>query len=172
VGLPVEIDITKEINKNLKIMNEGPPDGFNTGEIPLAILLEGSFSSVFTNRVKPFNIENDRVISENTKMVIISDGSIIKNQFQGNRPLELGYDKWTNSFYGNKEFLLNTANYLLDDNGLINIRSKEISIPFLDPQKVADQRTTWQLVNILLPLSLLLVFGFVFTYFRKQKYTR
>ena len=104
-------------------------------------------------------------------MVVISDGSIIVNQFQGNRPLELGFDKWTNSFYGNKEFLLNTVNYLLDDSGLINIRSKEISVPFLDHQKVAKQRMFWQLVNILLPICLLIVFGFGFNYYRKQKYT-
>jgi len=105
-------------------------------------------------------------------MVVISDESIIKNQFQGNRPIELGYDKWTNSFYGNKEFLLNTVNYLLDDTGLINIRTKEISIPFLDLQKTTEKRTQWQLVNILLPLVLLAIFGFIFNYIRKRKYSR
>lgn len=172
VGLPIEIDITKEINENLKNVNEGPPASFNAGEIPLAVLLEGSFPSVFTNRVKPFTIENDQVISKPTKMVVIGDGSIIMNQFQGNRPLELGYDKWTNSFYGNKEFLLNTVNYLLDDSGLINIRSKEISVPFLDPQKVIKERRVWQLVNIVLPLGLLAIFGIVFNYLRKRKYAR
>lgn len=172
VGMPVEIDITKEINKNLKIVNEGPSEKeYNTGEIPLSVLLEGTFPSAFSNRVKPFKINNDVSISKPTKMVVISDGSIIVNQFQKNRPLELGFDKWTNTFYGNKEFLLNTVNYLLDDNGLINIRSKEISVPFLDPQKVVEQRTIWQLVNILLPLVLLAIFGFGFTYLRKQKYT-
>ena len=172
VGLPIEIDITKEINKNLKSVNEGPPASFIAGEIPLAVLLEGSFSSAFTNRVKPFTLENDQAIGKPTKMVVIGDGSIIMNQFQGNRPLELGYDKWTNSFYGNKEFLLNTVNYLLDDSGLINIRSKEISVPFLNPQKVAKERTVWQLVNVLLPLGLLALFGIGFNYLRKRKYVR
>ena len=170
--MPVEIDITKEINKNLKVINEGPSEKeYNTGEIPISVLLEGPFPSVYTNRIKPFKITTDISISKPTKMVVVSDGSIIVNQFQGNRPLELGFDKWTNTFYGNKEFLLNTVNYLLDDNGLINIRSKEISVPFLDPQKVAEQRTIWQLVNILLPLVLLAIFGVGFTYLRKQKYT-
>ena len=172
VGMPVEIDITKEINKNLKIVNEGPSEKeYNSVEIPLSVLLEGSFPSAYSNRVKPFPISEDKSNSLPTKMVVISDGSIIANQLQNNRPLELGFDKWTSAFYGNKEFLLNTVNYLLDDSGLINIRSKEISVPFLDPQKATEQRTLWQLVNILLPLVLLGVFGFGFNYFRKQKYT-
>ncbi|MCF6307381.1 MAG: gliding motility-associated ABC transporter substrate-binding protein GldG [Flavobacteriaceae bacterium] len=172
VGMPIEIDINKEINKNLKILKEGPSlEEFKVGEIPLAVLLEGSFPSAYKNRVKPFKIKNNKDESNTTKMVIISDGNLIKNQLQGNRPLELGYDKWINVFYGNKEFLLNTVNYLLDDSGLINIRSKEISVPFLDPQKVADERSFWQWINILLPLVLLAIFGGLFGYFRKKKYT-
>ena len=172
VGMPKEINITKEINKNLTIINDGPsPEEFNTGEIPLAVLLEGSFNSVYSNRIKPFKIVNNLERSKETKMVVISDGSIIKNQFQGNRPLELGFDKWTNTLYGNKEFLLNTVNYLLDDTGLINIRSKEISVAFLDPVKVAKNRFFWQWVNLLLPLTLIYLFGLVFNYLRKRKYT-
>jgi ABC-2 type transport system permease protein len=172
VGMPKEINITKEINKNLTIINDGPsPEEFNTGEIPLAVLLEGSFNSVYSNRIKPFKIVNNLERSKETKMVVISDGSIIKNQFQGNRPLELGFDKWTNTLYGNKEFLLNTVNYLLDDTGLINIRSKEISVAFLDPVKVAKNRFFWQWVNLLLPLNLICLFGLVFNYLRKKKYT-
>ena len=172
VGMPKEIDITKEINKNLTIVNDGPsPKEFSAGEIPLAVLLEGSFNSAYLNRIKPFKIPNNLEGSKETKMVVISDGSIIKNQFQGNRPLELGFDKWTNTFYGNKEFLLNTVNYLLDDNGLINIRSKDISVPFLDPVKVAENRFFWQWVNLLLPLSLISLFGLIFNYLRKKKYS-
>jgi len=172
VGLPVEIDLEKEIPKNLKVVNEGPnPAEYGGGEIPLAVLLEGRFSSVFTNRVKPFKIADDKTESKPTKMVVISDGDIIRNQFQGNRPLELGFDKWTNSFYGNKEFLLNTVNYLLDDSGLINIRTKEIAVPFLDHQKAGNERTKWQLINLLLPLGLLAIFGILFSYYRKRKYT-
>lgn len=173
VGMPVEIDITKEINKNLKIVNEGPlPFEYNSGEIPLAILLEGEFSSVYTNRIKPFKIKNDKSNGVSTKMIVISDGSLIKNQLRGNRPLELGFDKWTNTFYGNKEFLLNSVNYLLDDSGLINIRTKKIAIPFLDSQKTAEKRGLWQLVNLLLPLVILAIFGFIYNYYRKRKYSR
>ncbi len=173
VGMPYEIDIDKEINNNLKIVNEGPPQGdYLSGEIPLAVLYEGSFNSVYSNRVRPLNIEDHKDVSEETKMVVISDGDVIKNQLQNNRPIELGFDKWTNTFYGNKEFLLNTVNYLLDDDGLINIRSKEVAVAFLDPQKTADERTFWQVFNLLLPLGLLAIFGVLFSRFRKRKYSK
>ena len=173
IGLPYEIDLDQEIPDNLQIVNQGPdPNRFNAGEKPLAVLLEGEIPSAFTNRVKPFSNSKDKKLSTSTKMVVISDGDVIKNQLDGNRPLELGFDKFTQAFYGNKEFLLNTVNYLLDDSGLINIRTKKIAIPFLDPQKTAEQRTQWQLINLLLPLGLLAIFGFAFQYFRKRKYTR
>jgi gliding-associated putative ABC transporter substrate-binding component GldG len=173
IGLPVEIDIDVEIPKNLKVINEGPsPDEFGAGEVPLAVLIEGKFPSAFANRIKPFKITNDKAEGIPTKLVVISDGDVIKNQMDRGRPLELGFDKWTNSFYGNKEFLLNTVNYLLDDNGLINIRAKEITVPFLDPQVTAEKRTQWQLINLLLPLGLLVAFGILFQYLRKRKYAQ
>ncbi len=176
VGLPFEIDFDTEIPRNLQVVNEGPdPNEFNAGEIPLAVLLEGDFVSVYKNRVKPIKLQGGLKNIDNgkpSKMVVISDGDVIKNQMQGNRPLELGFDKGTNSFYGNKEFLLNTVNYLLDDSGLINIRTRQIAVPFLDIQKMNEQRTKWQILNLLLPLGLLSLFGFAFTLYRKRKYTR
>ncbi|RMA58997.1 gliding motility-associated ABC transporter substrate-binding protein GldG [Ulvibacter antarcticus] len=173
VGLPREINFDIDIPRNINVVNEGPdPNDFRVGKIPLAVLLEGKFTSAFKNRIKPFKASEDKTEGVDSKMVVISDGDIIKNQFQGNRPLELGFDKMTQAFYGNKEFLLNTVNYLLDDSGLINIRTKEIAVPFLDTQKVADERTKWQLINLLLPLGLLAIFGLLFNYFRKRKYTR
>ena len=175
VGLPFPIDFDVEIPRNLQAVNEGPnPNEYNAGEIPLAVLLEGNFSSVYKNRVKPLKLESIKNIDDGkaSKMVVISDGDIIKNQLQGNRPLELGFDKTTNQFYGNKEFLLNTVNYLLDDSGLINIRTRQISVPFLDPQKTVEQRAKWQALNILLPLGLLGLFGIGFILYRKRRYTR
>ena len=133
--------------------------------------MEGTFKSAYLNRVKPLKINNYQEIGQEAKMVIIGDGSIIKNQLQGNRPLELGFDKWTNNYYGNKEFLLNTVNYLLDDNGLINIRTKDISIPFLDPIKASENRTYWKWINLLFPLLLLTILVLIFNYTRKKKYT-
>ncbi len=176
VGLPFPIDFDTEIPKNLQVVNEGPnPNEYNAGEIPLAVLLEGKFTSVYKNRVKPIKLTGElknRDDGSASKMVVISDGDIIKNQLQGNRPLELGFDKMTNQFYGNKEFLLNTVNYLLDDSGLINIRTRQIAVPFLDIQKTVEQRSKWQTLNLLLPLVLLAIFGILFSFNRKRKYTR
>lgn len=145
---------------------------YTSGEQPLAVLLEGQFPSVYKNRVKPFDLKNDKSRSEPTKMLVISDGDVIKNDLEKGVPQELGFERYTGNTYGNKEFLLNAVNYMLDDTGLIDIRSKEISIPFLDPQKTAPQREKWQLIDLLLPLVLLGIFAFLFNFFRKRKYTR
>lgn len=171
MGLPLEIDIDKEIPVNLKIVNEGGiPSDFNAGELPFAVLLEGSFTSAFNNRIKPFAWPEDRSESEPTRMVVIADGDVIRNQLDRGRPLELGFDKWTNQFYGNKEFLLNTVNYLLDDTGLINIRTKNVAIPFMDPAKIVEQRSKWQYINLLLPLVILGLFGLLNAQLRRRRY--
>lgn len=143
---------------------------YNNGNKPLVVLVEGNFKSVFTNRVKPFKIENNKEVGGPNKMLVIADGDVIKNQVSKGKPLELGYDKWTNNAYGNKEFMVNSLNYLLDDSGLINIRTKKVAVPFLDKEKIATQKTKWQLINIALPVVLTLLFGFIFNYYRKQKY--
>ncbi|EDP70113.1 possible gliding motility protein, possible ABC-related protein [Flavobacteriales bacterium ALC-1] len=144
---------------------------YNLGPQNLAVLLEGEFTSVYDQRVLPFKVNNFQSKSKATKMVIISDGDLIKNEVIRNRPQELGFDQLTGKAFGNKEFLLNTVNYLLDDSGLINIRAKEINVAFIDADKIKDNKGTWQLINIALPLVILALFGFVFNYFRKKKYT-
>lgn len=143
---------------------------YNSGAQNLAVLLEGEFTSVYDQRVLPFKVKNFQSKSTPTAMVVISDGDVIKNDVRRNRPLELGVD-YRGFIYGNKEFLLNTVNYLLVDSGLINIRAKEISIAYLNPDKVKEQQGTWQFVNIVLPLGLLALFGFAFNFYRKKKYT-
>ena len=158
-----------EINLGI-ITNPAPKETYNNGNQPLAVLLEGNFTSVFKNRVKPFAFKNTIENGAETKMIVIADGDLIKNQVKQGRPLELGYDKWTNSFYGNKEFLLNCVNYLLDDTGLINIRSKKIAVPFLDKEKITAQKSGWTLVNVVLPLVLLVIFGWLFSLYRRKKY--
>ena len=159
----------REVSLSL-VTQEQNPQSFNKGNQNLAVLIEGEFQSVYSNRIPPFNIQKALNKSIPTKMIVIADGDLIKNDVIRNVPQELGFDRWTGQTYGNKEFLLNAVNYLLDDNGLINIRSKEIAVAFLNQQKIASEKTMWQLINILLPLVLLLVFGFVFNYFRKKKY--
>ncbi|GGK32079.1 gliding motility-associated ABC transporter substrate-binding protein GldG [Yeosuana aromativorans] len=160
----------REISLDI-VTQEQNPSLFNKGNQTLAVLLEGTFTSVYKNRIKPFDLSAEKDESVPTKMIVISDGDIIKNDVVRNAPQELGFDRWTGKTYGNKEFLLNAVNYLLDDDGLINIRSKQIAVAFLDQQKIAQEKTKWQLVNILLPLVLLLVFGFVFNYIRRKKFS-
>ncbi|SNY99661.1 gliding motility-associated ABC transporter substrate-binding protein GldG [Flagellimonas pacifica] len=156
----------------LNILNNQPnKESYSDGNHPLAVLVEGNFSSTFKNRIKPLNLENSLEEGPENKMIVISDGDVIKNQIRNGRPLELGYDKWTNSSYGNKEFLVNCINYLLDDTGLINIRNKRVSIPLLDVEKIASQKSKWQLINIGVPVLLTIVIGIFFSYYRKRKYS-
>ena len=159
----------REINLEI-VTKTQDPKRFNKGPQALAVLLEGEFTSVYNNRILPFELKDPKTKSSSTKMIVIADGNIIKNSIGRNGPEELGYDVLTKKFYGNKEFLLNAVNYLLDDDGLINIRSKEIAIAFLDLEKTAKEKTKWQFINLLLPLLSLGIFGFIFNYIRKKKY--
>ena len=157
---------------SLDIIKQAPDKAkYNQGNLPLAVLVEGEFTSAFKNRVKPITLTNSKEQGGLNKMLVVADGDIIKNQLRGGIPLELGYDKWTNNFYGNKEFLVNSLNYLLDDSGLINIRNKKVAIPLLDQNKIVAQKTKWQLINIGVPVVIVLIFGIGFNYFRKKKYS-
>ncbi len=158
---------------SLNMVGEKPDlSTYDAGEQPLAVLLEGEFKSVYKNRVKPFGISSHRDQGENSKMLVVSDGDIIKNDIQAGKPLELGFQRYTGNTYGNKEFLLNSVNYLLDDTGLIDIRSKEINLAFLDKEKTAAQREQWQLINLAGPILLLIFFGIAFRFYRKHKYVK
>ncbi|WP_029036972.1 gliding motility-associated ABC transporter substrate-binding protein GldG [Salinimicrobium xinjiangense] len=164
-GLPREISLEQ-------ITSQPDPAEFTSGELALAVMLEGEFSSVYENRLLPFDLKDFRSKAEETKMLVISDGDVVKNQLQRGEPLSLGFDRFTGTTYGNREFMLNAVNYLLDDTGLINIRSKEVKIAFLDIEKAEAQRGLWQVMNILLPLLVLGVFAVVFRVYRKRKYIR
>ncbi len=161
--------VPKEVS--LEMVTQDPkPETYTKGPQTLAVLLEGEFTSVYNNRIKPFKLSEEKNTSVPTKMIVIADGDVIKNDMVKGKPQELGFDRWTGRKFGNKEFLENAVNYLLDDGGLINIRSKEVVIPFLDAQKVADEKTKWQFINIALPLVFLALFGILFNYLRKKRY--
>ena len=167
IGTPTEI--------NLNSVNEEttPADYLNKGNIPLAVLLEGKFHSMFENRILAFDQNNFQAKGNSSKMVVISDGDIIKNQLDKNgMPVELGYDQRSGNLYDNKDFLMNCVNYVLDDTGLINIRSKDLDLPLLDKEKVYENYTNIQLLTIGLPIVILAVFGLLFTFLRKRKYSR
>ncbi len=161
-----------EINLNIVAEETSPNQYLNTGNIPLSVLLEGSFHSMFENRVLPFEQKTFKGKGRDNKMIVISDGDIIRNQLDKNfQPVELGYDQRSGNLYDNKDFLMNCVNYLLDDNGLINIRSKDLDLPLLDKEKVYETYTSTQILTIGLPLLILGLFGVVFTFLRKKKYS-
>ena len=167
VGAPSEV--------SLSVINEEvtPETYKDQGNIPMAVLLEGNFTSVFNNRVLPFQDKNFKNKGVANKMIVIADGDIARNQLDQNyQPMELGYDKWTNNLFGNKEFLMNSVNYLLDDNGLINIRTKDVKLPLLNKEEIYKDYDKIRVLIVGLPIALLVIFGFVFTYLRKKKYTK
>ena len=166
IGSPVEV------NLNLVEEETSPNHYLNTGYIPLSVLLEGSFHSAFENRVLPFDQQSFQSLGKANKMIVISDGDLIRNQLDKNfQPVELGYDQRSGNLYDNKDFLMNCVNYLLDDSGLINIRSKDLDLPLLDRNKVSESYTQTQILTIGLPIFILGLFGAVFTFLRKRKYS-
>ena len=154
-----KIGTPSEISLNSVVEETSPRDYANKGKIPLAVLLEGSFHSMFENRVLPFEQKTFQATGKENKMIVISDGDLIKNQLDKNfQPVELGYDQRSGNLYDNKDFLINCVNYLLDDTGLINIRSKDLDLPLLDKEKVYENYTRTQLITIGLPIVILLIF--------------
>lgn len=164
IGTPNFIDLKS-------IADEPKQTDYRSGKQLLAVLLEGTFNSAYKNRIKPFNTALYKATSKTNKMVVIADGDIGRNQLVKGRPYDLSLDKWTQETNGNKEFLQNTVDYLLDDDGLIHLRNKGLKINLLNKQKAFQERLFWQAFNIALPLLLLAIFGVVFTYLRKRKYT-
>ncbi|MFT5964743.1 MAG: gliding-associated putative ABC transporter substrate-binding component GldG [Flavobacterium sp.] len=168
-----KIGTPTEVNLDIVAEETSPNHYTNTGSIPLAILLEGSFHSVFENRVLSFDQKTFEASGKKNKMIVISDGDLIKNQLDKNyQPVELGYDQRSGNLYDNKDFLLNCVNYLLDDTGLINIRSKDLDLALLDKEKVYENYSQTQLLTIGLPILILGLFGLLFTFFRKRKYAK
>ncbi|MDO8315928.1 MAG: gliding motility-associated ABC transporter substrate-binding protein GldG [Flavobacterium sp.] len=168
-----KIGTPSEINLNIVAEETSPNDYLNKGKIPLSVLLEGSFHSMFENRVLPFEQKTFQAAGKVNKMIVISDGDLIKNQLDKNfQPVELGYDQRSGNLYDNKDFLINCVNYLLDDTGLINIRSKDLDLPLLDKEKVYENYTRTQILTIGLPILILGLFGVAFTFLRKRKYSK
>lgn len=168
-----KIGTPAEINLNIVTEKSTPQDYANKGNLPLSVLLEGSFHSVFENRVLPFKENSFLSKGKPTKMIVIADGDLAKNQLDKNMmPVELGYDQRSGNLYDNKDFVMNCINYLLDDTGLINIRSKDLNLPLLDKEKVYENYSLTQFITIGLPILILLIFGLAFTYIRKRKYSK
>ena len=159
------------------VESEPDPKSFQGSPKPFGVLLEGQFPSVFRNRPIPPGISEKISIpikSKPGKMLVLADGDIFKNQINAKdgSHFPLGFDRYTEKQYANKNLLLNAADYLLDDSGIISLRNKEIRLRLLDKAKIQQEKTFWQVINIGLPLLMLIVCGIFQHYFRIRKYAR
>ena len=177
---PYSRTATAPVLIDLAILQQEPDERmFNRGPQPVAVLLEGNFTSDFQFRIPPELAESKELDFQSksvkpTKMVIIADGDIIKNQFDITKgyPLPLGYDQYTRKTFGNKDLILNIMTYLCDESGLMTVRSRELTLRSLDVTRANKQRLLWQLLNTLLPVSLVLIFALVKFRMRKRKYSQ
>jgi ABC-2 type transport system permease protein len=169
---PVKIDLNllRTIKRDVALYNQGPKT--------LAVLLEGEFNSNFINR-KPaeetlksgqYGVFKEK--SKTTKMIVISDGEVIQNQFDHQRQeyQPLGYDMNSKHTFSNKTFIMNCIDYMVDESGLIALRSKDIPYRPLDNGRVKTERLNWQLLNLGLPLLVIVLFGIVFNYIRRRRF--
>ena len=164
---------------SLNILRQKPQqENFNSGPQALAVLLEGEFESVFNNRMPQQLLSNTDIdfkgISVPNKMIVISDGDIIRNDVSLERQefFPLGSDKYLQKVHANKEFLMNSIDYMLDDSGLIELRSKELKMRLLDQQKASSARFNWQLFNMSLPLLLIWLMGLALFAWKRNKHRR
>ena len=163
------------INIGLAYMKPNPA-AFNDPYQNIAVLLEGKFTSVFKNRLTKQILQDENIDfreqSKPTKMIVIADGDIIKNEVHSSGQVyHLGVDMYTGQEYGNVDFFLNAMNYLTDDIDMLSIRARELKMRLLDTNLIKKSKTKWQLINTVLPLILVIAFGFLQVYFRKRKYS-
>jgi ABC-2 type transport system permease protein len=142
------------------------PMDFDKGSFPVAFLLEGKFSSLYKNRPLPLSDVAFKEEGNNCKVFVCSDADIIRNEItrKGQQLQEVPLPQ------GNKDFISNMIDYMLDDQGLINVRAKEITLRPLDKIKIKEEKTFWQIINLVLPVFLIVVFGIIRYYLRKKKY--
>jgi gliding-associated putative ABC transporter substrate-binding component GldG len=182
------------LNENKNVPED---EKFKRNAIPVAMMLEGKFTSLFRNRISKSQKDtlashgiNFIETSVNNKMIVVADGDIVFNEYvqaeQANQPpipLPMGWNKFTYTEYmkqsdagklfipvANKEFLMNCIEYLIANSAIAETRNKEIVLRLLDSKKIKAQKTTWQLINIVLPVLLIILFGFVYQQIRKRKY--
>lgn len=148
--------------------------------VPVAVLLEGPFTSLFENRLENSFAANPYIRfipkGKGAKMIVVADGAVIRNQVKkvGKKvyPYPLGYDKFTNQTYGNKEFITNCINYLVDDTGIMELRARELKIRLLDKALILKYRTEIQVINVVAPLLIVALGGLLYVFFRNKKYKR
>ena len=162
------------------LKEEPDKSSFKQPNLACAVLLEGSFTSNYKNRMASTYVDVADTVKElkfldhskETKMIVISDGDVIKNDLQvGGGFWPLGYYNVTGQTLANKTFILNCVEYLTDESGLITTRSKEIKVRLLDKVKIKEEKLKWQLINTIIPIVSVILFGLVYTYLRRKRYT-
>lgn len=166
---------------SLREAEETPDErDYNRSNLPVAVLLEGTFRSAFRNRL-PDQLYGRtsspvRTESKETKMIVIADGDITRNEVRrtGNieAPYPLGQDKYTGEMFGNRDFIVNCLNYMIDDNGIMELRSRELKSRLIDKPRIKREKLKWQAVNVVFPVLFVILSGIAYSYFRKRKYTR
>lgn len=153
---------------------------FTKSNVPVAVLLEGKFSSLYSNRIPVAVAQQMQAMgqpfknrSEENSMIVVADADIVTNVFtQEEGPLPMGYNQFTQVQHANKDFLLNCIEYLVNPKGVLEARSKDIALRLLDPKKVEQEKTTWQLVTVVVPVLIVLAGALLYQVLRKRKYTR
>jgi len=172
IGTPTTIDMSQTPKANDKAY-------FNLSYVPVAVSLDGIFESDFANRMTPKGLTNTlpiRQLSVPTRQIVVADGDIIRNETNGtasdSTTIPLGFDRYMNQQFGNKEFVLNAVLYLADNEGWMQLRNRTLKLRLLNKKITGEDKTTWQLVNVLFPVGLLLIFGIAYQVVRKRKYTK
>ena len=161
---PYEVSLQKALDQPIQ-------EEFDAKEEALAVLLEGTFESIFKNRINQLSKKLPfKESSKTTRMLVISDGDVAQNQVSGGAALPLGFDNYEKRQYGNKDFILNAVDYLLEEDALIDVRTRELKMRLLDVQKINRERSFWQILNLVIPVILVIVFGLIKQYRRKKKY--
>jgi gliding-associated putative ABC transporter substrate-binding component GldG len=160
--------------------NPPPEELFTAGELPVAVLLEGSFSSAFENRMTEALSDDPgrKIIVKGipSKMIVVADKDIIRNEVRWSdgvpEPLALGLDRYSMQTFGNKDFIVNCLNYLVNDNGLMEMRSREIRPRLLDGARIEGHRMAWQALNTLMPVLLIIAAGLIYNRLRRIRNKR
>ena len=166
IPTPAEVDLG-DLNPDIST--------FKYQYLPVAVALQGKFGSIFAHRMKPDSIQTDlpiRSASVETKQIVVSSGSIIRNEVEKGEVLPVGYDRYSGMQFGNRDFLVNAVLYLSDDEGLIGLRQKQVDLHLLNTKRAYEKRTSIQLASTMIPLAVLAVIALGVWVVRKRKYTR
>lgn len=165
-GTPAEVDLS---------LFNGNENEFKYAFIPVAASIEGVFPSLFAHLLPPEGMQLHaplRKHSEPTKQIIVAAGSTIRNEWQKGQPLPLGYDRYTQTQFGNRDFMVNAVLYLTDDTGWMNLRQKQLTLRLINDQRARDGRIAAQIISIVMPLLLLTIVGAAVILIRKKRYTQ